>query len=245
MIKMDLEKISQKILLELKETPKSFKEISEKISGINVDLFKSLEGIGFIKREGKSKLISSCKWAVTGEGISFLKFKQIVEKEKQNPHKIVMTLPPKFKELILNKHKNIVLTDESIRELFSNSRSNLRILSPYVDASVIDYLKNVNPNVKIQFLTVPSRYGNNPVLERLKQSMNNLEVKYMFESKDEIQQFQIHAKMIISDDKNIYIGSANFKDTSMLYNLESGIVSNDEKLIREYISIYDEIYLFS
>ena len=64
----------------------------------------------------------------------------------------------------------------------------------------------------------------------------------MFESKDEIQQFQIHAKIIISDDKDIYIGSANFKDTSILYNLESGIVSNDKELIRDYISIYDDIY---
>ena len=242
MIKMDLEKISQKILLELKETPKSFKEISKKISGINVDLFKSLEGIGFIKREGESKLISSCKWTVTTEGISFLKFKQIVEKGKQEPHKIVMTLPPKFKELILNKHKNITLTEESIRELFSRAKTRLRILSPYVDASVIDYLRCVNENVKIQFLTVPSKYGNNPVLERLKQSMKNLEIKYLFESKNEIQQFQIHAKIIIGDEDSMYLGSANFRDTSILYNLESGIVSNDEKLIRDYVSIYDDIY---
>lgn len=242
MIKMDLEKISQKVLLELKESSKSFKEISEKISGINVDLFKCLEGTGFIKREGESKLISSCKWAVTREGNSFLKFKQIAEKGKQDPHKIVMTLPPKFKELILSKHKNIMLTDESIRELFSQAKIKLRILSPYVDASVIDYLRCVNKNVKVKFLTAPSRYGNNPILERLKQSMENLEIKYLFESKNEIQQFQIHAKVIIADEDNIYLGSANFRDTSILYNLESGIVSNDEKLIRDYISIYDDIY---
>ena len=96
--------------------------------------------------------------------------------------------------------------------------------------------------MNIQFLTVPSKYGNNPVLERLKQSMKNIEIKYMFESKDEIQQFQIHAKIIICDESSIYLGSANFRDTSILYNLESGLVSNDEKLINEYVSIYDDIY---
>ncbi len=239
---MNLEKTSQQILIELKESPKSFREITKKISGTNIDLFKSLEGMGFIKREGNSKLISSCKWVVTDHGNSFLKFKRIVEKERQDPYKIVMTLPPKFKESILKKHKNIFLTDESIRNLFSQAKRKLRILSPYVDASIIDYLREIGKDVQIQFLTVPSRYGNNPVLERLKQSMKNLEIKYLFESKNEIQQFQIHAKIIICDRNNIYIGSANFRDTSILYNLESGIISNDEKLIDEYISIYDDIY---
>ncbi len=242
MINMDLEKISLDLLNELEETPGNLKRLSEKIPGVNVDLIKNLEGIGFIKREGESNLISSCNWKLTEEGRSFLKFKKLVEAQRENKYKIILTLPPKFKEYILNKHKNIILTEDAIKEIFSGSKKTLRILSPYVDASVIDYLKNVEEDVKVQFLTVPSRYGNNPVLERLKQSMKNLEVKYMFESKDEIQQFQIHAKVIISDDKSIYIGSANFRDTSMLYNLESGIISNDEGLIREYISVYDDIY---
>lgn len=242
MIKMDLEKLAHIVLKELDESPRDIKDICNKIPGVDVDLIKNLEGIGFIQREGESRLISSCKWKLTEEGKSFLKFKQIIDKQKEESYKIVMTLPPKFKDVILSRHKNILLTDKSIKDLFSNSKDKLRILSPYVDASVIDYLKDVDNNVKIQFLTVPSRYGNNPVLERLKQSMKNLEVKYMFESKDEVQQFQIHAKIIISDDKDIYIGSANFRDTSMLYNLESGIISNDKKLISEYISIYDDIY---
>ena len=242
MINMDLEKISYRVLIELEKNPMNFKEISSKISGIGIDLLKNLEGIGFIQREGESKLISSCKWNLTNGGISFLRFKQIVEKQKQDSYKIVMTLPPKFKEIILHKHKNIFSTDESIRDLFSKAKNTLRILSPYVDASVIDYLKDVKKDVHIQFLTVPSRYGNNPILERLKQSMNNLEIKYLFESKNEIQQFQIHAKIIIRDKDRIYIGSANFRDTSILYNLESGIVSEDEKMINEYASIYDDIY---
>jgi DNA-binding HxlR family transcriptional regulator len=242
MINMDLEKISLDLLSELEKSPHNFRNLSEKIPGVNIDLIKNLEGIGFIKREGDSKLISSCNWGLTEEGKSFLKFNKLVESQKESNYKIILTLPPKFKEYILNKHKNIILTEDAIKETFSNSKETLRILSPYVDASVIDYLKIIDHNVKIQFLTVPSRYGNNPVLERLKQSMKNLEVKYMFESKDEIQQFQIHAKVIISDDKSIYIGSANFRDTSILYNLESGIISNDEGLIQEYISIYDDIY---
>lgn len=245
MINMDLENLSHKLLKEFNKNPSNLKEVSEKIPGITVDLIKNLEGIGFIKREGELELISSCKWGLTEEGRAFLKFKQIIDKQKEESYKIVMTLPPKFRDLILNKHKNILLTDKSIKDLFSNSKNELRVLSPYVDASVINYLKDVAQTVKIQFLTVPSKYGNNPILERLKQSMKNLEIKYMFESKNEIQQFQIHAKVIISDDKEIYIGSANFKDTSMLYNLESGIISNDKKLIREYISIYDDIYFSS
>ena len=96
--------------------------------------------------------------------------------------------------------------------------------------------------VKVKFLTVPSKYGKNPVLERLKQTMKNLEVKYLYEFDKEIQQFQIHAKIIISDTNSLYTGSANFKDTSILYNLESGLLVKDEKIIKESLAIYDEIY---
>jgi len=242
MINMDLEQISQEVLRSLNEKPLKFNEISKKVSGIGIDLMKNLENMGFIKREGKVRLISSCYWTITKEGTSFLKFKEMIEKSRGDMYKIIMTLPPIFKEQIMNKHSEISLTDISIRELFHQAKDRIRILSPYVDASIIDYLKDINKDVKVQFLTIPSKYGKNPVLERLKQSMKNLDVKYLFESKDNVQQFQIHAKIIISDDSAIYIGSANFRDTSMLYNLESGIISTDKKLIDNYISIYKDIY---
>lgn len=241
MTKMKIEKDIYKLLEELTEKPKKLKEIAEKIPKISVDLLKNLESIGFIKRN-ESLLMSSSKWELTPQGISFLKLRRNFEEETSKNYDIVMSLPPSFKNFILEKHKGIHPTESSFKSLFLEAKSRIRILSPYVDASILDFLKNVNNETKIQILTVPSKYGNNPVLERLKQSIKNLEIKYLFESKGGIQQFQIHAKLIICDNQMVYLGSANFKDTSILYNLETGLVSYDEKLIQEYISIYDDIY---
>lgn len=242
MIKMDIENISEKILMELKNKSLTFKELHGKLSDSSIDLLKMLERIGFIGREGADSLISSCNWRITKQGDSFLQFKKTAIDNQNKLYKIVMTLPPIFKKSILEKHPEIELTELCIRELFSRANKEIKILSPYVDASVINYLKDVKPYVNIKFLTVPSKYGKNPILERLKQTMKNLEIKYLYQFDKEIQQFQIHAKIIISDINSMYIGSANFKDTSILYNLESGLLIKDEKMIKEHSAVYDEIY---
>lgn len=228
--------------MELRDKSLTFKEIYEILSDCNMDLLKMLEKMGFIEREGVNRLVSSCDWRITKQGDSFLQLRKMSRESQNKSYGIIMTLPPIFKRSILEKHPDIKLTDLCIRELFSQADEEIRVLSPYVDASVIDYLKDVKSNVKVKFLTVPSKYGKNPVLERLKQTMKNLEVKYLYEFDKEIQQFQIHAKIIISDTNSLYTGSANFKDTSILYNLESGLLVKDEKIIKESLAIYDEIY---
>jgi len=242
MIKMEPEILIKKILEKIETEPCSIRELQKFFPVISLNLLKDLERTGFIYRENPLQLISSCKWKLSKEGRSFLKFKEKLAKESQKQYEIVMTLPPIFSEKIIKDHPEIKLTEKAMREILSEAKEEIRILSPYVDASAIDYLNKIKNNVKIRFLTVPSKYGKNAILERLKQTKPNLEVKYLFESRDNVQQFQIHAKIIISDKKKIYIGSANFRDTSILYNLEGGIILTNHEFIKEYISIFEDIY---
>lgn len=242
MIKMETEKITEEILKKLESQNMSTEELIDKVEGVSTSLLKNLERIGFIQRDESSKLFSSCKWILTKEGKSFTKFKEKVSEEAGEINKIVMTLPPKIKEEILKRHPEINLTNKIFKELLIKSTTKIRILSPYIDASIIDYIKEIPEDVEIKFLTTLSKYGKNPILERLKQTRRNLEIKYLSEYVGNVQQFQIHAKIIISDEKEIYIGSANFKETSILYNLESGLISKDKDLIKKYSSIFDDIF---
>ena len=208
-----------------------------------VDLLKNLERSGLINRTDSLDKIASCKWSITSEGKSFLKLKGNFTKPKN--YEIVMTLPPTFKEKIIKMHPSIKLTDETIRSILLEAKDKIKILSPYVDASIIDYLKPIKNNISIEFLTTNSLYGKNMILERLKQTKPNLKVKYLIEKEGNIQKFQTHAKIIIIDKLKAYIGSANFKDTSMLYNLEGGVLLSEPEIIQEFSSIFDDIFLIA
>lgn len=241
---MNKEKTIIKILKDLEQDNVSTEIILKTNPESDLDFLKNLERTGFIQRTGNSTLLSSCDWEITKEGKSFIKFYNKLESDSKKINNVVMTLPPIIKKEILEKYPEINLTDGVVKELFESAEEELKILSPYIDASLINYFQGINPKVKIRFLTTLSKYGGkNSILERLKQSRDNFEIKYLHESKNNIQQFQIHAKVIIADKSKIYVGSANFTDTSMLYNLESGILSTDEQLIKSYSEIFDEIYL--
>jgi hypothetical protein len=235
---MDTDENIINILKKVDKDSRSTQDLRENSENI-LNLLKNLERSGLICREDASKRITACRWRITPEGRSFIKLKNYPKKKNYD---IVMTLPPPFKKGLMEKHPSLKLTDDAIRKMFLEATEKVRILSPYVDASVIDYIQLIKENVKIEFLTTLTAFGKNMILERLKQHRKNLEVKYIIEKEGNIQKFQTHAKIVIVDQLKIYIGSANFKDTSMLYNLEGGIILSEPEIIREYISIFDDIY---
>ena len=167
---MNKEKVITTILEELERKSLATENILSLNQELNLDLLKNLERVGFIKRIGSSQLISSCNWEITQEGKSFIKFKKKLEEDSKKINRIVMTLPPSLQKRILEKHPEVNLTDKSIKELFSSTKEELKILSPYIDASFISYIQDISSNIKIKLLTTLSKYGKNPVLERLKQS---------------------------------------------------------------------------
>lgn len=240
MNKMDTNEDLITILKKIEKDSISTKGLREEFSEV-LEKLRSLEKSGLIKREGTEDKISSCKWFITSEGKSFIKLNETYSKIKN--YEVILTLPPPFKKSILEKHPNVVLTDEAIKKMLIEAKEKIRILSPYVDASVIDYMKAIQKDVKINFLTTLTPYGKNTILERLKQDKEFLEVKYITEKSGNIQKFQTHAKIMIIDNSKVYVGSANFKDTSMLYNLEAGIILSQPEIVNEYVSIFDDIYV--
>jgi len=52
----------------------------------------------------------------------------------------------------------------------------------------------------------------------------------------------LHAKLVIVDDKDLYIGSANLVEPSMNRNLEAGICTNDQRTVSQALAYFDNAF---
>lgn len=229
-----------KILLEsLYNDDLSTKELEESFKEFNaLKELVILEKLGFIIRQRESNLTQSM-WKITDTGRFFFK---TVEDEEED-FNIVMTIPPKFSKEVSETFPYIKSTKKIFTKLIKDSTSDIRIFMPYVDASFVSLLEGVDPKVSLKIITSFTKYGSgrNAILERLK-SKRNMSIKYLGGSDGDLQLFQLHAKIFISDNKRMYIGSANLKETSIFYNLESGLLTYDLDIIDKYILIFDYFY---
>lgn len=235
----------------------SFKKIIEEISGgtpSTKDLQKSLqysdiliniielEKLGFIERveSNTKKQLSQTSWKITDKGNFFL---SIFDTLFDNQFSVVMTIPPKFSFDIEKRFDYIKPTDKVFKNIVQDAESEIKILSPYIDASFISILEKADPKVLIKIITTPVKYSRvNPLLERLK-TRRPISVKYLNEEEKGTQIYQLHAKIFIIDNKKLYIGSANLKETILFYNLESGILLiQTEDIIEKYSKIFDYFY---
>jgi phosphatidylserine/phosphatidylglycerophosphate/cardiolipin synthase-like enzyme len=98
----------------------------------------------------------------------------------------------------------------------------------------------------IQIVTTlrEARMRSSPVLERLA-TTRPLAVRYLHGKHAKSQMFQLHAKMILVDSSAAYIGSANFTDTSLHYNLELGVTIDDPEAIAKLHAVFDYIFGFA
>ena len=176
----------------------------------SLELLVSIEKMSFISKVGVDSLrISQIKWGITQSGKSFLK---IYNKEKEiHNFGIVMTIPPPQSHTFFEKHPKIKKTEIAFKELFANAEKEIRILSPYIDASIINFFEKIQPNVSVRIITLPNQFSSkNAILERLKSKIN-LNVKYIKEVREGAQLYQIHAKIILVDGKFIEVRGFKYK----------------------------------
>ena len=73
--------------------------------------------------------------------------------------------------------------------------------------------------------------------------LNNIEIKdyYGFDNEKNKQIFSIHAKILIRDETEAYVGSANITTTSMNTNLELGLRISGSSVLN-LVEIFNEIW---
>jgi len=232
------------LLQKLDEQWISTQDILALSRGLSLSSLSELEKLGFILREGDT-VISKSRWKITGAGKSFTHiFVKEASQKKEPLTKIVMTIPEKFKQDLSGKYSFIHLTKDVLLDLFANAKTSIKILNPYIDAACVAFIEKTTPSTEIKFITVGSKYAEkNPILERQANiAQRKITVKYLNEYSGTTQMFQLHAKIIIVDSSILYVGSANLKETSIFHNLEAGIISKDQELVKRYEQVYDEVY---
>jgi len=135
-------------------------------------------------------------------------------------------------------------TAEVFSRLFAAARQSIKIFTPYVDPTFTTLAREARAPIQVVTTLREARMKSSPVLERFA-TTRPLAVRYLHEKQARSQMFQLHAKMILADSSLAYIGSANMTDTSLHYNLELGICTDDASLIRQLHIVFDHVFDFA
>ena len=155
---------------------------------------------------------------------------------------IVLSLPPALRDGLVERVPSIVETRAAFERLFRSAKRTLKVFSPYVDPTFTGLVQGVSAKIRMVTTVASGRpVRPNPVLERCS-TTRDLVVRYLNEQKDRALMYQMHAKLILADDARAYVGSANLTDTSIHYNLELGLYTEDPASIAVLSRVFDYVF---
>ncbi|HZE98255.1 MAG TPA: phospholipase D-like domain-containing protein [Planctomycetota bacterium] len=156
----------------------------------------------------------------------------------------VVSLPSPLKNPLGTRIPGLLTTDQVFRRLLDSAKKSLKIFSPYVDNSFTGMAQDAQVPIQIVTSLRDNKQKSSPVLERFS-TTKPLAVRYLREMQGKVQMYQLHAKMILADDVLAYIGSANFTDTSLHYNFELGVLTEERAVITRLHAIFDYVFGFA
>jgi len=156
----------------------------------------------------------------------------------------VVSLPSPLRGPLAARIPGLLDSDQVFRRLLEAAKKSLKIFSPYVDNSFTGMAQDALVPIQIVTSLRDNKQKSCPVLERFA-STKPLAVRYLREVQGKVQMYQLHAKMILADDVLAYIGSANFTDTSLHYNFELGLLTEDRSVLTRLHAIFDYVFGFA
>lgn len=144
------------------------------------------------------------------------------------------------KEKESKDHLTYFLKDEelpdAINEQLNDTKEKLWICSPWID-DILDLRNQLlslkEKKVEILVLTRKAKpnSSHHKALRKLKRERILIETNPY-----------LHTKLIISDDKKMYLGSANLVERSMTVLHEAGIITEDQHIIKPAIDYFNQLY---
>jgi phosphatidylserine/phosphatidylglycerophosphate/cardiolipin synthase-like enzyme len=156
----------------------------------------------------------------------------------------VVSLPSPLRGPVNARIPGLLDSDQVFRRLLEAAKKSLKIFSPYVDNSFTGMAQDARVPIQVVTSLRDNKQKSCPVLERFA-STRPLAVRYLREVQGKVQMYQLHAKTILADDALAYIGSANFTDTSLHYNFELGLLTEDRAVITRLHAIFDYVFGFA
>ena len=157
------------------------------------------------------------------------------------PLSLVMSVPHEHRESFFPRVPGVKLTYDVLSELFKSARREIRIFSPYIDATFTSLVMQSNVPIRVITTLRDRRQKALGVVERCATS-RDVTVRYIHQRKNESHLYQLHAKMILADDRAGYVGSANLTDASIHYNFELGFLMRQKEVLRSLTRIFDYLY---
>lgn len=157
------------------------------------------------------------------------------------PGDLVLSLPSVLQGPVKARLPGVLTTDQVFRRLLETARKSIKIFSPYVDNSFTGMAQAARVAIQVVTTLRDAKMKSSPVLERFA-TTRPLAVRYLCEKQGKSQMYQLHAKMILADGDRAYLGSANFTDTSLHYNFELGLYTEDRDVIARLDSLFDYVF---
>ena len=154
---------------------------------------------------------------------------------------LVLSLPSLLRAPVESRLPGVLTTDQVFRRLLESARKSLKIFSPYVDNSFTGMAQAAKVPIQVVTTLREAKMKSSPVLERFA-TTRPLAVRYLCEKQGKSQMYQLHAKMILADGDRAYLGSANFTDTSLHYNFELGLYTEDREVIERLHVLFDYVF---
>ena len=154
---------------------------------------------------------------------------------------LVLSLPSVLRGPVEGRLPKVLTTDLVFRRLLETARRSIKIFSPYVDNSFTGMAQAAQVPIQVVTTLRDSKMKSSPVLERFA-TTRPLAVRYLCEKQGKSQMYQLHAKMILADGDRAYLGSANFTDTSLHYNFELGLYTEDREVIGRLHTLFDYVF---
>ena len=154
---------------------------------------------------------------------------------------LVLSLPSVLRGPVEARLPGVLTTDHVFRRLLETARKSLKIFSPYVDNSFTGMAQAAKVPIQVVTTLREAKMKSSPVLERFA-TTRPLAVRYLCEKQGKSQMYQLHAKMILADGDRAYLGSANFTDTSLHYNFELGLYTEDPEVLPRLHALFDYVF---
>jgi len=154
---------------------------------------------------------------------------------------LVLSLPSVLRGPVEARLPGVLTTDHVFRRLLETARKSLKIFSPYVDNSFTGMAQAAKVPIQVVTTLREAKMKSSPVLERFA-TTRPLAVRYLCEKQGKSQMYQLHAKMILADGDRAYLGSANFTDTSLHYNFELGLYTEDPEVLARLHALFDYVF---
>lgn len=239
--------------------PIEVKLIIQKLLKNGYDELKVKESIEFLLSK-KYLVITEKNYNFYSNKIKLNKrpFLNLLEENESSYTEIIMSLPPfnifGLKDALNSHEIQFKLLKDEIKKMFSEAEHSIYICSPFIEFNGInDFLRILKSKSKkgVEIKIIARQISKNDPqnryneIKRVYDSFQNegCEIKirnYHYQLKDRVNS-STHAKFIVCDYKDAYIGSGELRRNSYEKNFELGVKIKDKKA-RELGIIFDELF---